>query len=291
MTGYAMRSDNAQPQLNVELRGVNSRFLDLVLKMPDELRPIEPQIRELLRERLSRGKLECRLSLQIVDAAAMLTPNPDVLHGLKTTLKQLQAEIPGLQAPSAAELLNFPGLFTQPLQSEQLNRRLISLVNEAIDDLVHSRETEGKRLAELIQTRLTQVSEIAQSLKARAPEIIEVYQSRLTEKIRQSIESVADPANLNEAELVARVSQEAAVYGLRIDVAEEIDRLLAHVQECRDRLAGPGPVGKRLDFLMQELNREANTLGSKASAIDMTRAAVDLKVLIEQIREQVQNLE
>lgn len=291
MTGYAMRSNNVQPQLSVELRGVNSRFLDLVLKMPDELRPVEPQIRELLRQRLARGKLECRLSLQVVDPTATLTPNPGVLHGLKTALEQLQTQIPGLRASSAAELLNFPGLFTQPLESKQLNQRLISLASDAIDDLVQSRETEGARLTELIQARLDEVSKIAQSLKARAPEIIAVYQSRLTDKIRQSIESVADPASLNEAELVARVSQEAAVYGLRIDVAEEIDRLLAHVQECRDRLAGPGPVGKRLDFLMQELNREANTLGSKASAIDMTRAAVDLKVLIEQIREQVQNLE
>ncbi|MFK7963920.1 MAG: YicC/YloC family endoribonuclease [Burkholderiaceae bacterium] len=291
MTGYALRSDNQTPQLTVELRGVNSRFLDLVMKMPDELRALEPQIRDLLRDRVRRGKLECRLSLQTVDSTATLAPNPSVLHALKTTLAQLQTEIPGLEPPSAAQLLNFPGLFTQPLEADQLSQRLLDLTSAALDDFIQSRETEGARLALLIEQRLAEVNDIANTIKRRSPEIMAVYQARLTEKIRQSIESVADPARLDEAELVARVSQEAAVYGLRIDVAEEIDRLLAHVQECRDRLSGPGPVGKRLDFLMQELNREANTLGSKASAIDMTQAAVDLKVLIEQIREQVQNLE
>ncbi|MGH1361114.1 MAG: YicC/YloC family endoribonuclease [Burkholderiaceae bacterium] len=291
MTGYSMHSDNAEPPVSVELRGVNSRFLDLVLRMPDDLRVAEPAIRDKLRRRLARGKVECRVNLQSAGRSATLAPDPAVLAGVKSALQVLQTEIPDLTQPSASELLNFPGLFEQAPQTEELQTRLLKLTDLALDDFIESRITEGTRLRELIIDRLNSVQKIVEALRLRAPELTNAYQTRLTERIRTALEGLPESDQISAGELVARVSQEVSVYGLRADVAEETDRLSAHVQECRERLSGQGPVGKRLDFLMQELNREANTLASKASAIDLTRAAVDLKVLIEQIREQVQNLE
>lgn len=291
MTGYSMHTDNAEPRVSIELRGVNSRFLDLVFRMPDELRAAEPVIREKLRERLARGKVECRVNLQMAGASATLAPNAAVLAGLKQALQTLNAELPGLAAPGAAELLSFPGLFEQSARPEELQQRLIALTDQAIDDFLASRITEGRRLSAIICERLDSVQAIVEMLRPRAPEMIAAYQARLTERIRNALDALPQSGQIPASELTARVSQEVSVYGLRADVAEELDRLSAHVTECRERLAGKGPVGKRLDFLMQELNREANTLASKANAVDLTNAAVDLKVLIEQIREQVQNLE
>lgn len=291
MTGYAMLADNLEPQITVELRGVNSRFLDPVLRMPDELRSNEPAIRDLMRKTLTRGKIECRVNLRLTDSAATLTPNPAVLQGLKSALAALQKNIPALTSPSAADLLNFPGLFSQPVDHSQLQHRLLSLAEQALHDFVQSRQTEGARLTSLILARLDDIEQIVSNLRGRAPEMIEAYENKLTTRINLALATLPDIKSIDPAELTARVSQEVSIYGLRADVAEETDRLLAHVSECRDRLAGRGPVGKRLDFLMQELNREANTLGAKASAIDLSRAAIDLKVVIEQIREQVQNLE
>ncbi len=235
--------------------------------------------------------MECRVNLQSAGRSATLAPDPAVLAGVKSALQTLQTEIPDLTQPSASELLNFPGLFEQAPQTEELQTRLLKLTDLALDDFIESRITEGTRLRELIIDRLNSVQKIVEALRLRAPELTNAYQTRLTERIRTALEGLPESDQISAGELVARVSQEVSVYGLRADVAEETDRLSAHVQECRERLSGQGPVGKRLDFLMQELNREANTLASKASAIDLTRAAVDLKVLIEQIREQVQNLE
>ncbi len=291
MTGYAMRTDNAQPALSVEFRGVNGRFLDLALRIPDELRSAEPALRDLLRGRLARGKVECRVNLHADALRNQTTPNPAVLQALTASLTALRQALPDLAPPNAAQLLSYPGLFAGTPNLELLQVRLLELAAQALDDFIASRISEGERLKVVLHERLDAIEAIADQLRVRAPEMTAEYQRKLTERIEQGLSALPASQSLAPAELAARVTQEVSIYGLRADVAEEIDRLLGHVTECRNRLNGTGPVGKRLDFLMQELNREANTLGSKAAAIDLTRAAVDLKVLIEQIREQVQNLE
>ncbi len=293
MTGYANRSCVDQPELGLELRGVNSRFLDLVFRVPDELRSVEPGLRDLLRQRLDRGKVECRVSLQSAGGPGTKghDPDPVALAALRSLLDRLGEAIPGLSPPSASDLLHLPALFARPPDPETLAQRLLALAEPAIEDFIASRSAEGDRLVGLIEARLDEVAALASGLRERVPQITAAFEARLAERIARALDDAGTAGGLDPGELAARVSQEVAVFGLRADVAEELDRLGAHVDECRQRLRGPGPVGKRLDFLMQEMNREANTLGSKASAIDLTRTAIDLKVLIEQIREQVQNLE
>lgn len=291
MTGYAVCTDAGQPAVTVEMRGVNGRFLDLVLRLPDELRQAEPALRELLRQRLIRGKVECRVSLGGHDEAFPTTPNPQVLGALQASLAALRSALPEAGPVDPTRLLTFPGLFAAAPDPLALQARLLDVAAQALDEFVGSRRREGERLVQVIAARLDEIDALADGLRERVPALTEAFERKLTERIRQALDALPESQNLAAADLTARVSQEVSIYGMRADVAEEIDRLAGHVTECRSRLAGPGPVGKRLDFLMQELNREANTLASKAAAIDLTRTGVELKVLIEQIREQVQNLE
>lgn len=290
MTGYALVTSEGEIAISVELRGVNGRFLDLSFRLPDEFRAQEMMLRELLRANIARGKIECRVAWRQDDTATATTPNAQVLAQLTEQINALTQALPNLTAPSASQLLSTPGLFGQALDVEQLKPRLQQTAEKAIEQFTASRVNEGDRIRQMLTERLDAINEIAEKLRDRVPELTAAFEGRLREKLTAAFDNLPDQP-VSKDETMARVRQEVSAYGIRADVSEELDRLVSHVAECKSQLNGNGPAGKRLDFLMQELNREANTLGSKASAIDLTQAAVDLKVLIEQIREQVQNLE
>ncbi|MCD6680973.1 MAG: YicC family protein [Burkholderiaceae bacterium] len=292
MTGYAQSSRNtAAGQLVVELRSVNARFLDLIVRAPDELRGAEPALRELLGASVQRGKLECRLALRAgvrVDEAEARV-DERALARFAALAQQVARSLPQAAAPSIVEALRWPGVVADETAEVDLNVEVVAAAREALAEFGASRVREGARLVAFVVERADAIDAIVAPLATRSPELIDAWQRKLVERLREALEQTG--AAIPVEETMARVRQEVAAYGLRIDVAEEIGRLLAHVAELRRVLSGPGPVGKRLDFLLQELNREANTLGSKAAAIDLTGASIELKVLIEQIREQVQNLE
>ncbi|MGC1440658.1 MAG: YicC/YloC family endoribonuclease [Burkholderiaceae bacterium] len=291
MTGYGIANSPGEIELSVEFRGVNGRFLDPTLRLPDELRPFEPALRELLRANIQRGKVELRVSWRADALNETVEPDPQVLAQIQARLSALRRAITDLEQPRASELLNTPGLFGRALDVPSLQPRVMALAGKAITAFIDARVEEGNRIRQMLVDRLTAISQIARMLRERVPELTAVFEQRLTDRLQAVLSTAPGDIQVPPEETMARVRQEVAAYGLRADVAEELDRLQSHVTQCLTLLDGPGPVGKRLDFLMQELNREANTLGSKASAIDLTQAAVDLKVLIEQMREQVQNLE
>lgn len=294
MTGYASVSrDTPAGRIVLELRSINSRFLDLAFRIPDELRAAEPALRELIAAGVARGKVECRIALQKPPAESR---QPAIDRGLLAQLVAAADEIrslaPGAQPPSVADLMRWPGVFAEPLADpETVARDIAELGRSAVRELGESRQREGARLAQAILERADRMQAIVELLRSRAPELLAAFEQRLVERLKAALTDAAGGTSLPVDELMERVRQEVVLHGLRIDVAEELSRLAVHIDELRRVVAGDGPVGKRLDFLMQELNREANTLGSKAASLDLTSAAVELKLLIEQIREQVQNLE
>ena len=270
--------------------------------MPDELRPAEPALRELITGAIRRGKIECRVGLR--PAAAEPAPtgvDPTALARLAALESAVRAALPGAAPLSVAEVLRWPGVLGDQTNGsaspETLAPEIQAAGREALAAFEASRVREGQRLAELILERAAAIEAIAGRVAERAPELLAEHEKRLVDRLRQALDSLAASgngetiANIPQEETLARIRQEVTLHGMRIDVDEEIGRLRAHVAELREALAGPGPVGKRLDFLMQEFNREANTIGSKAAALEMTQAAVELKLLVEQVREQVQNLE
>ena len=284
MTAFA-REEQQLPWglLIAEVRSVNHRFLELGFKMSDALRGLEPQVREQLRARLGRGKVEVVLALREEASAGRLPP-------LDTTLaRELLArvsELEQLSVPLAPvdplALLHWPGLLrTEAAPTEALQCAALQLFERALDAHLDHRAREGAALDEHIKSRLQGIADQVQSLKHHLPQIAEDQQQKLETKLAQlAVEVDRD-----------RLAQEVVYYAQRADVEEELDRLDTHIQEVRRALGQTGPVGRRLDFLMQELNREANTLGSKAASLHMTQAAVEIKVLIEQMREQIQNIE
>lgn len=292
MTGYAQSVRNTPAgQLVVELRSVNARFLDLVVRAPDELRAAEPALRELLTASVQRGKLECRLALRpgSTDDERSVRIDERALRRFAELSQQVARTMPHAASPSIMDALRWPGVVADDAASVDLNAEVLAGARDAVVELTTSRTREGGKLVAFILERADGIDAIVAPLTARGPELVEAWQHKLVERLREALEQTGTAIPVEET--MARVRQEVAAYGLRIDIAEEIGRLQAHVVELRRVLHGTGPVGKRLDFLLQELNREANTLGSKAAAIDLTGASIELKVLIEQIREQVQNIE
>ncbi|MEZ5741293.1 MAG: YicC/YloC family endoribonuclease [Burkholderiaceae bacterium] len=291
MTGFGHATSSSDPAILVEMRGVNARFLEINFRLPDDIRQHETALRELIRSQVQRGKVECRVQVNTDDAGLAASPDPRVLERLRASLAALEAAIPGLAPPGAAQLLTLPGLFGKAVDPGLVGRLLLPTAQSALTQFIGARTAEGGRLRAMVEDRLAAILQISETLHERLPELVRVFEERLTERLRVALSSVPGADAIPPEETMARIRQEVTTYGLRADAAEELDRLRSHVTECRARLAGAGPVGKRLDFLTQELNREANTLAAKASAIDLSQAAVELKVLIEQIREQIQNLE
>ena len=282
MTAYA-NTESATPQgwLACEVRAVNSRFLETGVRLPDELRTLEPKLREHIAARLSRGKVDATFRYRPPAAAADLLLDQRTAAQLATVAGALKDNFPQLATDFAA-LLDWPGLLVKPeLDQEGLAQSAERLLQRTLDEFIAGREREGEKLAQALRDRLDGIERIVGEVRAMLPDIRTSLRAKLDAKLAE-LAKAADPGRL-EQELVLQLS--------RIDVDEELDRLAAHVGEARRILALDEPVGRRLDFLMQEFNREANTLASKSVDPRATRAAVDLKVLIEQMREQVQNLE
>ncbi|WP_265575738.1 YicC/YloC family endoribonuclease [Chitinibacter fontanus] len=284
MTGYASsQRELSHGVLAVELRAVNHRFLDLSLRLPEEFRALEGAIREKLTGCLNRGKLECRVNFNAKEgSASQLRLN----NALVAELLRLADQVKEHQATAGdlrmGELLRWPGVIeSDALPSEVLQSTALEILDLALDDFLASRAREGEKLAVILLARADEMEQVLAEIKPRLPQIIEEYESKLKQRFIDAIGTADDD----------RIRQELVLFAQKVDVQEEVDRLHTHIAELRRIVKTGGNAGKRLDFLMQELNREANTFGSKSVSVDTTKVAMALKVLIEQMREQIQNIE
>ncbi|HEX7388223.1 MAG TPA: DUF1732 domain-containing protein [Castellaniella sp.] len=298
MTAFGAARLDAEPgTLNAEVRGVNNRYLDLTLRIPEDLRFAEARIRELVGQHAQRGKVELKLSYAVSDREGLRPIDIQALQDLAQQLARARAVIPDLPAPTLGELPR-EGNARGGLDPEVWSPLCEQACVQALAEFSANRQREGARLAQAMLTMATEISHIVDQVEAELPSVVAQHQERVAQRLREALVAASPDgfALISGAELTARVAQEASLFGLRVDVAEELTRLRSHLQELQDILsdthghASKG-CGKRLDFLFQEMNREANTLGSKAAALSVTKAAIDLKLLIEQMREQAQNIE
>ncbi|MFC2991818.1 YicC/YloC family endoribonuclease [Halomonas tibetensis] len=283
MTAFARQEHTADwGSLQLELRSVNQRYLEPHFRLPESLRDLEPAFREALRHRLARGKVECTLRFEPAGAAEGLSVNAARLAELARVLGEVRQAVADAAPADALALLAYPGVLeSRGPDPEIVKAQALALFEQSLDDLVAGRAREGEKLAALIRDRLVAIEAQVAEVRTLMPQILERQRSLLLERL-DAVKSELDPQRL-EAEL--------ALLAQKADVDEELDRLATHAAEVGRQLALKGPVGRRLDFLMQELNREANTLSSKSAVASTTRCAVELKVLIEQMREQIQNIE
>lgn len=284
MTGFAaLEQPIENATLLLELRAVNSRYLDMHFKLDESLRSLEPMIRELLTTQLSRGKLECKIHLM---QRAQSSQAPQLDEQLMQQLAALQAKtltlFPDSRQLSVADILRWPGVVMHDeLSQESLIEDVKQLVTRGLQDLNASRQREGEKLKAIILDRIQQIEALVAKVKPLLPALNKEYQLKLETKLNETLKTIDQE----------RIAQELVLFAQRIDVDEELGRLTAHVSEVKRILSSNAPAGKRLDFLMQELNREANTLGSKSVSVHTTQVSMELKVLIEQMREQIQNIE
>ncbi len=283
MTAFARQGAQGDwGELVWELRGVNQRFLEPNLRLPEELRALEPRIRERLAAHLRRGKVECNLRYRGQVTSGELTLNHLLAEQLIRLSQQVEALLPAAQSLSPLDILRWPGVIqSQETSLETVQQIALTTFQQALEELVMGREREGVRIGRFLEERILAMEAVLVRVRARLPEVLVCQRERLSQRLGELL------ASLNPD----RLEQEMLLFAQRVDVAEELDRLAGHLEEVRRVLTQDEVAGRRLDFLMQELNREANTLGSKSVDTETTRAAVDLKVLIEQMREQVQNLE
>ena len=284
MTGYArLERSTEYGTLSWELRSVNHRYLDLGFRMPDEFRSMEPAFRTQVSAVLKRGKIECGLRLTTLPGTASpLTINMQVLDQLLAHTSEIAEKLPAAAAPNPLEVLRWPGLLGEPEKDlEPAQKAATELLGETLAQLSQNRASEGERIREMLITRCETMDEIVRFVRGKMPDVMSNLRRRLRDRIAQLSEEVD-----NE-----RIEIELAMLAQKFDVDEEMDRLSSHLTEVRSTIDRDDPIGRRLDFLMQELNREANTLSSKSQDTEVTRAAVELKVLIEQMREQIQNIE
>ena len=300
MTGYAsVQSSTLQSapetesgrdssaRMGVEIRSVNSRFLDLAFRLPDELRQAEPALRELLTGQLKRGKVEMRVSLESTSASTLRAPSSATLQRLGSIEDSIKSWLPQAGVLSVADVLRIA--INEDKKPHDHSAELFQVAQKAVHELMAAREREGARLAQMLIDRTRQLRALAESAVPMVPKLVEQQKSRFLERWKDALTlggSTVLPEIAHD-----RALTEATAFAIRIDVAEEITRLASHLDEIDRLLASGGELGKRLDFLIQELHREANTLGSKSASLELTRVSVDMKVLIEQIREQVQNIE
>ena len=284
MTGYATHSRELSGcSISVELKSVNGRFLDLQFRLAEELRPIEPSLRELLAARIARGKIECRMTIQPAAAAEpQLAINEPLLAALAEASQRVRTAIPEAQPLRIGEVLHWPGVLSDTAAgTEALREASMALVTETLAEFTASRAREGEKLKGMLLERVARMQALLAETQPRVPAAIAAYEEKLATKLREALATGDEE----------RIRQEIAVFGIKIDVAEELNRLGAHLEEVRRVLDAGGSCGKRLDFLMQELNREANTLGSKSVSRELSEASLEFKLLIEQMREQIQNIE
>ena len=284
MTGFAAAAEESpRGSLSVELKTVNHRNFEFQTRIPEELRSLEPAMREALAAKLTRGKIDCRIMFTPVTSAKRgLMPDADAMNALDAASRQVLARFPAAQPLSVAEVLHWPGVLAEEsLSVETIADQVMALLARAILELDQTRAREGAKLDEILRERLDRMAALVKEAEPLMPGAVKAFADKLAAKVAEAGASPSDE----------RMQQEIVLYAARIDVDEELSRLVAHIAEVRRVLSKGGACGKRLDFLCQELNREANTLGSKSVSNDLTRISVELKVLIEQMREQVQNIE
>ena len=302
MTGYASASAGAArqgesgaataagtgPLVSAELRSVNGRFLDLSLRLPDELRALEPALRELVAGAIKRGKVELRISSQRDADAGLPSPGAEQLSRLSRLEDTVQSWLPKASALSVNEALQW---CRGGATTERLDEPALQAARDAVAALRKARGREGERLAAVLHERIGHLRTLAGQAKPLLPAVVQRQQQRFLERWQEALAASGAAQSVSAEALQERALNEAAAFAIRIDVAEELARLSAHLDEIERLLNKGGEVGKRLDFLIQELQREANTLGSKSAALELTGIAVEMKVAIEQMREQVQNIE
>jgi len=284
MTGYAAAAaDSPRGTLSLELRSVNARFLDLQFRVAEELRPLEPMLRELIMARISRGKLDCRVFLhEGVISQIPQRLNSEAISRLRGLAEEARKAFPDAAPLRVADVLRWPGVVAEPAaDAEKLRAIAERLCRGALDELVAARAREGAKLAASIGERIVAMRRRIEEVVPLVPQSLAAYQARLAERLREALGTADDD----------RVRAELAVFAAKVDVDEELERLRAHLGEAERTLKQGGAVGKRLDFIAQELNREANTLASKAASQQLSDCALELKLLVEQIREQAQNIE
>ena len=283
MTGFARSQTQGDwGELVWELRSVNHRFLDIHLRLPEPLRALEPAIREAISRVLSRGKVDISAKLQTADNAQTIEIDEQRLEALGEALSQVRSTVIDCQAPDALRLLTYPGVQRESEPDvEAVHRDALTALDDALAQLQSMRDDEGSRLAAMLVERARKVREHADAAAERVPQVRDSWYAKMRGRLEE-LDTETDPA---------RLEQELIFTAQRMDVSEEIDRLHSHVEALETALKKSEPIGRRLDFLMQEFNREANTLGSKSQDPELTAHAVEMKVLIEQMREQVQNIE
>lgn len=293
MTGYAAaQAPSPLGIISLEVRSVNSRFLDLTLRTADELKCTETALRSILTQSVGRGKVEIRTGVKAELNETSGSINPAALSLIQKLQTEVLAALPEARPMSAAEILAYPGVVrTAEANPEELTKIVSGLLTTALEAFKKSAEREGAALAEVLKGYCDKIDAIADAVQVRMPDIVAAAQAKLTQRLEDALsKALTAHSQLTSEEVSDRIRTEATLYAMKIDVDEEVNRLKTHTKEVRHVLTAGGPVGKRLDFLMQEMNREANTLGSKAAAIEMTDASLNLKLLIEQMREQIQNL-
>jgi uncharacterized protein (TIGR00255 family) len=282
MTGYASAArDLPQLSLAAELKSVNSRYLDIQFRLPDELRSLEPPLREMIAGRVGRGKVECRVAITAAAGGGpQLALNDKLLAALADASRKVREAIPDAAPLRVGEVLHWPGVLADD-RSTLVRDTALALVEGVLKEFSASRAREGEKLAGMLLDRVERMESLLARIQPLLPEAVSAYEERLAGRLREAL-SASDEE---------RIRQEIALFGVKIDVAEELSRLAAHLHEVRRVVTGGGVVGKRLDFLMQELNREANTLASKSVSKELSDASLEFKLLIEQMREQIQNIE
>ena len=295
MTGYAVAtSEGAAGTLTIEIKSVNSRFLDLQFRINDDLRALEPDLRSAIMAAITRGKVEVRLSFGRKASGGSSALNQELLADLARLQGEVTRHFAQASPMTVAELLRWPGVVEEStIGQESLQADVAALTATTIAAFVDSRKREGAALEAMLQSRIESMEAIVKRITPLIPQVISQFQHKAIERMQDALGLAGhgNPSTLTRQEVLERIRQEVTLYGIRIDVSEELSRLSAHLNETRHILKKGGQVGKRLDFMMQELNREANTLGAKASVKELADASMELKLLIEQMREQVQNLE
>lgn len=274
-------------QLGLEIRSVNSRFLDLSFRLPEELRMYEPALRDLLIGQIKRGKVEVRASIETGDSSAIADPSTRLLQRLNSVQDSVKAWLPDARALSVADIIRLSS--AEQNSNRDWSKVILLLAEKAVKALVSARQREGDRLAVMLLERIGQLRTLASKAGPMVPKLVDQQRLRFLERWKE-VMALTDGTVAPEAAR-DRALTEATAFAIRIDVAEEITRLNSHLDELERLIKKGGEIGKRLDFLIQELHREANTLGSKSAALELTHVSVDMKVLIEQMREQVQNIE
>jgi uncharacterized protein (TIGR00255 family) len=298
MTGYASASSQPKPpsetgasghaSVTVELRSVNGRFLDLGFRMPEDLRGLEPALRELVGAAFKRGKIELRINTQREGDNSWPQPQPEQLNRLARLESTVQSWLPKAQGLSVQEALHW---CKSGGAAEKLDEATLDAARACVTGLAEARAREGEKLVAILMERIERLRELAAQAEPLVPAVVQRQQQRFLERWQEALLSTGAAQSIPQEQLQERALNEAAAYAIRIDVAEELARLRAHLEEIARLLKKGGEIGKRLDFLIQELHREANTLGSKSAALELTNVSVEMKVAIEQMREQVQNIE